>query len=112
VLAAVGIPSYNGYVQSSKESVAKNSLKSISLLESDYRAENNSYLTTSTGNQTSTINTNLFSGKKSLDESGDYYYFIRPISTTGYKAYAYPKVSGSALTRYCLDHNDTLTTGC
>jgi type IV pilus assembly protein PilE len=112
VLAAVGIPAYNGYILNSKESVAQNSLKSISLLELDYYSENNSYYKTSTGNKTSTININLFSGKKTLDENGDYYYFIRPQGTTGYRAHAYPKVSGSGLTKYCIDHNDNLTTGC
>jgi Tfp pilus assembly protein PilE len=111
VLSAVGIPAYNGYIQNSKESVAQNSLKSISLLETEYHSENNTYYKTSTGNQTSSINTNLSSGKKVLDEKSDYYYFIRPFATTGFKAYAYPK-SGSSLTRYCIDHNDNLTTGC
>lgn len=112
VLSAVGIPTYNGYIQSSKESVAQNSLKSISLLEADYHSENNSYLTTAVGDQTSTINTNLFSGKQTLDVNADYYYFISTFSTTGYKAYAYPKSVSSVLTKYCIDHNDNLTTGC
>ena len=112
VLAAVGIPAYNGYIQSAKESVAQNSLKSISLIETEYHSENNTYYRTNAGNQTRNINTNLFSGKKTLDENTDYYYFIRPFASTGFKAYAYPKNGGSGLTRYCIDHNDNLTIGC
>jgi len=112
VIAGIGIPAYNGYIQSAKESVAQNSLRSVCLIEADYLAENNKYLLTSTGNQTKTINNQLFSGKKTLDENSDYYYFIRPYGSIGYRAYAYPKNSNSGLKRYCVDHNDNLSTSC
>jgi type IV pilus assembly protein PilE len=112
VLAAIGLPAYNGYIVNAKESVAKNSLKSICLIESDYYTENNKYFLTSSGNQTRSINNQLFSGKKTLDESSEYYYFIRPYSSTGYRAYAYPKNGGSGLQRYCVDHNDNLSSAC
>ena len=112
VIAAVAVPIYNSYIQTSKESVAENSLKSISLMETDYRSENNTYLTTSTGDQTSLINTQLFGGKKTLDENSDYYYYISVFSTSGFKAHARPKTSGSDLERICLDHNDVLTKPC
>jgi|LWDU01.1.fsa_nt_gi type IV pilus assembly protein PilE len=112
IIAGIGVPMYNGYIQSSKESVAKNSLKSIYLIEADYHTENSKYFTTSTGNQTKLINTTLFNGRKTLNESGDYYYFIRPYSSTGYRAYAYPKNRGSSLEKYCVDHNDNLRTSC
>jgi len=112
IIAGVGIPMYQGYIQSSKESVAQNNLKSISLLEADYHTENNKYFITYTGNQTKTINNLLFSGKKILEEKGDYYYFIRPYSSSGYKAYAYPTNRGSNLKRFCMDHNDKLNTSC
>ena len=108
VISAIGIPMYNGYVQTSKESVAQNNLRSIGLLESDYLTENNKYFVTSTGNQTGTINNLLFSGKKTLDENSDYYYFIRPFGSSGYRAYAYPKNNSSGLKRYCVDHNDRI----
>lgn len=112
IIAGIGIPTYNGYIQSSKESVAKNSLKSIGLIQADYHSENNIFFKTSTGNQTRTINSTLFSGKKTLNENSDYYYFIRGYGPTGYRAYAYPKNSGSGLEKYCVDHNDNLTTAC
>ncbi len=112
VIAGIGIPAYNGYIQSAKEGVAENSLRSIGLMETDYHTENNKYHFTSSGNQTRVINNKLFSGKKTLDESGDYYYFIRPYSSTGYRAYAYPKNSSSGLARKCIDHNDNLNKSC
>jgi len=112
IIAGIGVPMYNGYIQHSKESVAQNSLKSICLIEADYYAENNKYFLTSAGNQTRVINNQLFSGKNTLDENSDYYYFIRPYSSTGYRAYAYPKNRNSGLERFCVDHNDNLRSSC
>ncbi len=112
IITVIAVPMYNNYVKNSKESVAKNNLKSICLIESDYFAENNKYFFTSTGNQTRYINNELFSGKKTLDESGDYYYFISPYGSTGYRAYAYPKNRNSGLQRHCVDHNDQMSTSC
>jgi len=112
VISAIGIPMYNGYIQTSKESVAQNSLRSIGLLEADYHTENNKYFVTPTGNQTETINNLLFSGRKTLDEKGDYYYFIRSFGSSGYRAYAYPIDRGVGFKRFCIDHNDNLSTSC
>ena len=110
IIAGIGVPMYNGYIQSSKESVAKNSLKSISLLQTDYYSENNKYLTNGV-NSSQHINTKLFNGKKILNEQGDYNYFIRSYSG-GYRAYAYPKNRNSSLEKYCVDHNDRMTNSC
>jgi type IV pilus assembly protein PilE len=110
IIAGIGVPMYNGYIQSSKESVAKNSLKSISLLQTDYYSENNKYLTNGV-NSSQHINTKLFNGKKTLNEQGDYNYFIRSYSG-GYRAYAYPKNRNSSLEKYCVDHNDRITNSC
>ena len=116
ILAGVGIPMYNGYILDSKESAAKNNLRSISLQESDYYSENNEYYWTDNGNtQTSIINTNLFGGKKVLDEDGHYYYFIgihRNNNIKGFQAYAYPK-SGNKGTKFCINNFDEkLKEGC
>jgi prepilin-type N-terminal cleavage/methylation domain-containing protein len=116
ILSAVGIPMYNGYILDSKESAAKNNLRSISLMESDYYSENNEYYWTDTGNtQTPLINTNLFSGKKVLDEDGHYYYFIgihRNNNVKGFQAFAYPK-SGNEGTKFCINNFDEkLKEGC
>jgi len=111
-IAAVAVPLYNGYIQTSKESVAENSLRSIALMEIDYRSENNTYYTTPSGNRTSQINTQLFDGKKTLDENSDYYYYISTYLTTGFLAYAFPKESDSSLERICIDHNDVVYKPC
>lgn len=104
-LGAVGMPMYNGYIATTKESVAQNSLRSIYLMEQDYYSENSSYYTNSTtGNHTADINSTLFQGVKTLDESGDFYFYIQSVSS-GYNAYAVPTVSG--LTTFCLDHNNS-----
>ena len=109
ILSAVGIPMYNGYILDSKESAAKNNLRSISLMESDYFSENNEYYWTDSGNsQTPLINNNLFGGKKVLDEDGHYYYFIgihRNNNVKGFQAYAYPK-SGNKGAKFCINNFD------
>jgi len=109
ILAAVGSVMFTGFINDAKESTAKNSLHSISLLEADYRTENNDYFGTSTGDQTSYINQNLFDGKKTLDEQGDYKYYIHRYNSSMYKAYAVPKNSNSGLSKICIDHNDKIS---
>jgi len=102
ILAGIGIPAYNGYIQNSKEDVAKNNLRSIALMESNYFSDNNSYYLSSS---TSAINTNLF-GKNTLDASGDYNYTV-VYHDSGFKAVASAK-SGTSVTKYCLTQNNDL----
>jgi prepilin-type N-terminal cleavage/methylation domain-containing protein len=111
ILATVGTAMFTGFINDAKESTAKNSLHSISLLEADYRTENNDYFGTSTGDQTYHINQNLFGGKKTLDEQGDYKYYIHRFNSSSYKAYAVPKNSNSGLSKICIDHNDKIGLG-
>ena len=105
VLAAIGVPMYVGYIENSKKASAENSLRSIYLMEQDYKREEGKYYFTGTGNQTVTINNGLFSGDKTLDEGGDYFYYIRPYGS-GYQAYA--KATGKLT--LCIDHNNKLGT--
>ena len=102
VLAGVGIPAYNGYIQKSKEDVAKNNLRSISLMEASYFSDNNSYYLSSS---TSAINSNLFN-KSTLDTSSDYDYSV-VYHDSGFQAVAKPK-SGKSLTKFCLTQNNDL----
>ncbi|MGE4659133.1 MAG: type II secretion system protein [Gammaproteobacteria bacterium] len=106
ILAAVGVPIFNNVIQGGKAAAANNSLRSIYLMEQDYYSENSSYYCTSSGNQTQQINTNLFSGNKTLDESGDYFYYILALGScsSGYRAYA----SAPAQKLLCIDHNNKL----
>ena len=48
VLAAVGIPMYQGYVQNTKNSNAKNNLSSIFVTQEEYKADSNIYYFTNT----------------------------------------------------------------
>ncbi|EEZ80803.1 MAG: hypothetical protein Sup05_0808 [uncultured Candidatus Thioglobus sp.] len=113
IIAAIGTPIYNGFINSSKEITAKNSLRNICLVQADYFSENNNYLLT--GVETTTnINTNLFNGKKTLNENeseGGYQYSITS-SPDGYQAKATPRDSSSGLTTYCVDHTDGPPISC
>ena len=105
VLAGVGVPMYNGYIQGSKEDVAKNNLRSIALMEASYFSDNNSYyLSTSTAN----INSNLFN-KNTLDLNGVYDYRVL-YHDSGFQAVAVPKITGS-VTRFCLTESNDLKSG-
>ena len=78
ILAGVGIPMYNGYIADSKETVAKNDIRSISLMQADFFSDNNTYyLIANSSTSTRSINTNLF-GRTTLDVEGDYNYSVRP----------------------------------
>ena len=102
ILAGIGIPVYNGYIQNSKEDVAKNNLRSISLMEASYFSDNNSYYLSSS---TSAINSNLFN-KSTLDSTSDYDYSV-VYHDSGFQAIAKPK-SGKGVTKFCLTQNNDL----
>jgi prepilin-type N-terminal cleavage/methylation domain-containing protein len=113
ILVAVGTPMYNGYINNTKMITAQNSLRSIGLVEADYFSEKNQYLTTGV-DTTANINTNLFNGKKTLNEGSDsaYTYSIVAIEG-GYRATATRRSESSDLTTYCVDHTDgPPTTSC
>jgi len=112
IIAAIGTPLVTGFINSAKESTAKNSLHSICMIEADYHAENGDYYGTATsGDQTALINQKLFNCKKTLDEQGDYKYYIQRYNSSSYRAYAVPKDSASSLEKICVDHNDEIRLG-
>ena len=111
IIAAIGIPILSGFINDAKETTAKNSLHSIAMLEADWRSENGDYYGTNTGNQTAVINQGLFGGKKTLDEQGDYMYYVLRTSSSSFKAFAVPKNSSSSLSKICIDHNDEIKLG-
>ena len=110
ILAGVGIPMYNDHIKSTKESAMQNNLRAIALMQADYYSDNNSYYIAANCKCTNQINTNLFSGKKTLDETGDYYYFINNHSS-GFLAGAKPLDSSSSLEKYCLNQNNEMKNG-
>ena len=46
ILAAVGIPLYQGYVETTKKTNALNNLSSIYVTQEEYKADNNKYYST------------------------------------------------------------------
>jgi prepilin-type N-terminal cleavage/methylation domain-containing protein len=111
IIAAIGVPILTGFINDAKETTAKNSLHSIAMIEADWRSENGDYYGTNTGNQTAVINQGLFGGKKTLDEQGDYMYYVLRTSSSSFKAFAVPKNSSSSLSKICIDHNDEIKLG-
>lgn len=111
IIAAIGVPILTGFINDAKETTAKNSLHSIAMIEADWRSENGDYYGTNTGNQTAVINQGLFGGKKTLDEQGDYMYYVLRTSSSSFKAFAVPKNSNSSLSKICIDHNDEIKLG-
>jgi len=105
ILSAVGIPAYNGYINSTKESAAKNDIQAIALMQADYFSDNNSYCIKDCTSSTK-INTNLFN-KNTLDTSGDYEYKV-VYHDSGFEAVASPRKSGTNLSKYCLTQNNDL----
>lgn len=105
ILAAVGIPMYGGYINETKESVAKNGLRSIYLMQQDWFSENGSYCINQCSN-TKNINKNLFNGDSIL-ESNDYKYYVRT-NADGYHAFADPNSNSSSLRKYRINHKNTL----
>jgi prepilin-type N-terminal cleavage/methylation domain-containing protein len=105
ILSAVGIPAYNGYITSSKEDVAVNDLRAISLMESSFFSDNNNWFVGATASTTTLINTNLF-GTNTLDTNSDYDYSI-VTHDSGFQAVAAPK-TGTSVTRFCLTQNNEL----
>ena len=110
ILAAVGIPMYNGFILDSKETVAKNNLRAIALMERDYFPENNNFYINGCSKmhlRTNQINQYLFDGKKTLEENGPYNYCV-DFDASGFEANAWPSDSNSGLSKYCLNNNNEM----
>ena len=110
ILAGVGIPMYNGYVVDSKESAAKNNLRSISLMQGEYFSENNSFYINGCSKphlRTNQINDYLFGGKNTLEEGGPYNYCIES-HASGFLAKALPSDPNSGLSKYCFNNNNEM----
>mgnify|MGYP001173092967 CR=1 FL=1 len=76
IIAAIGVLSFGGFIGSAKEKQATTGLSSIYLAQEEYRSLNGSYYQSRSNcgflnDDASTINTNLFSGDKTLDESSE-----------------------------------------
>jgi prepilin-type N-terminal cleavage/methylation domain-containing protein len=97
ILAAVGVPTYIGYVAGTHKTTAKNNMQAVYMVEEEYKASSviNSYYFTAasqtcspTLQTTKDINTNLFGGKKQLEEIDPKFYFCVSTDDSGFKVWA------------------------
>ena len=115
-LAAVGIPMYQGYVETTKKTDALNTLQSIRVAQEEYKADYGNYYSTNSGsscqvNHALNLNNNLFEGTKVLNESPDAAYFFciadgTKSDGTTYKAYAIKKSDKS--TKLSIDEQNNV----
>ena len=82
ILAAVGIPTYVGYVSGTQKTNAKNEMQAIYMVQEEYKASSAANAYYGDGNSCSpslagntNINTALFGGKEQLDTSDPKFYF-------------------------------------
>jgi len=108
VIGAIGVPTYQGYIADSKNAVAKQSLQSIYLEQSNYFSDNSRYYNSGSGNRSYYINRDLFGGRKVVDESSSsgHYFYVNGSSTYFY-AYAVCRTGGAQTFR--IDKNGALT---
>ena len=88
VLAAVGTPLVTGYIQDGRQKAAENGLRAIYLMQKDYLREEGVYYNAGSGDQTAKINTELFSGNATLDETGKYKFSITAVGRDTFRAVA------------------------
>ena len=104
ILAAIGIPLYQGYVESTKKTNALSNLSSVFVTQEEYKADNNKYYSTNSGSScidryNHNINEVLFEGTKVLDEGSDVVYKFCIADGT--------KSDGSTYKAYAIKNSDT-----
>ena len=82
ILAAVGIPTYVGYVSGTQKTNAMNEMQAIYMVQEEYKASSSANAYYGDGNSctpslagNTSINTALFGGKEQLDTSDPKFYF-------------------------------------
>jgi prepilin-type N-terminal cleavage/methylation domain-containing protein len=98
VLSVIGIPIYQGYIDTTNITTVHNNLRSVYLQQQDYFVNNNAYYFTGTSctDSAAAINTNLFSGTQVLDNAVGYTYCITQSAPTNFIARA-DEISGSGV---------------
>ena len=71
ILAAIGIVSYNGYVDSSKKKSAENIMMQIGLAQTEYYSDNSMYYTTGSGTNCTPSSTTSTAIEKNLLNDAD-----------------------------------------
>ena len=82
ILAAVGIPTYVGYVSGTQKTNAMNEMQAIYMVQEEYKASSSANAYYGDGNSctpslagNTSINTHLFGGKAQLNTSDPKFYF-------------------------------------
>ena len=82
ILAAVGIPTYVGYVSGTQKTNAMNEMQAIYMVQEEYKASSSANAYYGDGNSctpslagNTSINTHLFGGKAQLDTSDPKFYY-------------------------------------
>tara|TARA_Y200000002_G_scaffold90309_1_gene72663 strand:- start:3181 stop:3612 length:432 start_codon:yes stop_codon:yes gene_type:complete len=103
ILSAVGVVSYNGYVEGTKKKAAENVLMQIGLAQTDHYANCGSYYSTANGycetpasesacspsdSTTKTLGEDLFNNEDYIGENIGYYFCSYLPTVTSYKAIA------------------------
>ena len=82
ILAAIAIPSYNGYVLTAKMSEAQNNFAALRLAEEEYYLENNTYFGGADNNAIATNSGGLWSATKGSDGVVNFAYVASGSSST------------------------------
>ena len=114
ILAAIGIVSYNGYVDSSKKKSAENIMMQIGLAQTEYYSDTSMYYTTGSGTNctpTSTTSTDiekyLLSGADLItDEIGFEMCIVRVSAPSNFKIIGKSNSSNCTIT---VDGNQTVS---
>ena len=103
VLAAMGVPMYQGYLESVKEEDAKQGLASIYMMQEQYKSVSGNYYTSRnccSASSTDELTQNLFGGKESLNQD-HYWYAVQRKGSNGYLALARQRTGNDT---FCLDN--------
>jgi type IV pilus assembly protein PilE len=127
ILGAIGTPLYQGYVTKARETKAQNTLQSIYMMEKNFFSQNYCYyMSPSSTDDTSNINSNLFGSQTPLDgpiqvASNDFLFYITgtvftcagtscictTANATDFKAYAVSKSDASKI--FTVNHQNVKT---
>ncbi|MDP6289597.1 MAG: type IV pilin protein [Arenicellales bacterium] len=104
ILAAIGVPMYVGYLDQARAGEAQNNLRSIRLMQENWKSNNNTYYgpVACSANSLNALNTDLFEGKSEL-KGDNWQYCITAANATSFQAEA-KAAAGSDW--YRLDQNN------
>ena len=103
ILAAIGVPMYQSYLEGVKLEDAKQSLASIYMMEEQFKSMSGTYYTgpsSCSTASTAALTQNLFGGRESLNAE-HYWFAVQRQGSNGYLATARKHGGGGAI---CINH--------